>query len=188
MLTYNEIKNSQPRDKAYKLYDGGGLGLYLEVKPAGSRLWRLQYTFRGRRLLKSLGAFPDVSLSDARAEAAAFKKTLADGTDPFPKDKRPAETFRQLAIEWADKFLPGLAAKTRRKNLTNLEKKILPYLGDLRPDEIKPAIVLSEVLRPIEAQGHIETLHRVKTLLSQIFRYAVANGLMERDFTLDLRG
>ncbi|MDR1080091.1 MAG: site-specific integrase [Deltaproteobacteria bacterium] len=72
--------------------------------------------------------------------------------------------------------------------MTNLEQKILPHVGSLPLKKITPPIILNEVLKPIEAQGHIESLYRVKTVLSQIFRYAVANGLMERDFTLDLKG
>ncbi|MDR1312258.1 MAG: site-specific integrase [Deltaproteobacteria bacterium] len=69
-----------------------------------------------------------------------------------------------------------------------MENKILPAIGGRRLDRITPPTVLNEVLRPIEAEGKLETLYSVKTILSQIFRYAVANGLMERDFTLDLKG
>ncbi|MDR1312830.1 MAG: tyrosine-type recombinase/integrase [Deltaproteobacteria bacterium] len=189
MLTFKQIDNAQPRTGAYKLYDGGGLGLYLEVKPSGSKLWRIQYTFQGRRLLKAMGAFPAVGLQDVRLEAAAFKKSLAESAElPTKKAKEPEKLLRDIAVEWADKFLSGRADKTRQKTLSLLDRKILPYLGNFRLKDVTPQTVLGDVLRPIEAQGTIETLNRVKTVISQIFRYSVANGLMERDFTLDLRG
>ncbi|MDR1314831.1 MAG: Arm DNA-binding domain-containing protein [Deltaproteobacteria bacterium] len=186
MLTHKQIENAGPHDKAYKLYDVGGLVLYLEVKPTGSRLWRLQYTFQDRRLLKSLGAWPRISLREAREQAAAFKKDIAGGINPVQEKDEPKTLFRIEAKEWADRFLPGLAEITRRQTLAKLDHKILPAIGGCRLEEITPPIVLNEVLRPIEAEGKLETLYSVKTILSQIFRYAVVNGLMERDFTLDL--
>ncbi|MDR1081865.1 MAG: integrase arm-type DNA-binding domain-containing protein [Deltaproteobacteria bacterium] len=188
MLTVKQIENAQPGAGQYKLFDGGGLGLNLQVYPAGGKIWRLSCSFGGKRHVKSLGFWPEVSLKEAREKAAALKRDVSGGKDLSVPEPGPEKFFRHVALDWAGRFLPGLADKTRIKNRTNLEKKILPHIGDLRPDEITPPVILNAVLRPIEAAGKIETLHRVKSLLSQIFRYAIANGLMKRDFTLDLKG
>jgi integrase len=188
MLTHKQVENAQPKETPYKLYDCAGFGLYIEIKPNGSKLWRLQYTFQGRRLLKAMGAFPVVGIQDARSAAILFKNNLAGGSDSFKDIKTKTVVFRDIAHDWADKFQNGLAPKTQQKNVHFLDEKILPFIGDLPLADIGPQTVLSQVLRPIEARGNIETLHKVKTLLSQIFRYAVANGLMERDFTLELKG
>jgi hypothetical protein len=188
MLTYKQIDNAKPADAPFRLYDSGkGMGLFILVNPSGSKLWRLKYSLKGKRCLKALGAFPDVSLQDARLEAAAFRKALEDGFDPAAEDRHTV-TFQAVAREWASRFLPGLADITGRQTLAKLNNKILPVIGSLPMDRITTPLVLEKVLRPIEAEGKLETLYSVKTIMSQIFRYAVAGGLMERDFTLDLKG
>jgi integrase len=189
VLTHKQILEAKPADSPYSLYDNGtGLGLYLLVNPAGSKLWRIKFSVDGQRRLRGLGAFPDVGLQAARLAAAAMREDTGGAAGKPVAQENPKLFFRQVAGEWADRFLPGLAPKTRQKSQNFLEEKILPFLGDLPLKEIGPPIVLNEVLRPIEARGNIETLHKVKTLLSQIFRYAVGIGVMERDFTLDLKG
>ncbi|MDR1315089.1 MAG: tyrosine-type recombinase/integrase [Deltaproteobacteria bacterium] len=185
-MTYKQIQEAKPADSPYSLYDNGtGLGLYLLVNPAGSKLWRIKFSVNGQRRLRGLGTFPEVGLQAARLAAAAMRE---DTEEAAAAQETPKLIFRQVASEWAARFLPGLALKTRQKSRNFLEEKILPFLGDLPLKEIGPPVVLNEVLRPIEARGNIETLHKVKTLLSQIFRYAVGIGVMERDFTLDLKG
>ncbi|MDR1313302.1 MAG: hypothetical protein LBQ12_06295 [Deltaproteobacteria bacterium] len=120
----------------------------------------------------------------------AFRKALENGSAELDRCKQDWQkpSFRVVAPDWADKRLPALAPKTRQKSQNFLDEKILPFIGDLPLTDIGPQTVLSQVLRPIEARCNIETLHKAKSLLSQIFRYAVANGLVELDFTLDLKG
>ena len=66
-LTHFDIRNTKPADKPFKLSDGGGL--FLLVQPNGSMLWRLKYRFVGKERALSFGAYPTVSLADARDEA-----------------------------------------------------------------------------------------------------------------------
>ncbi|MDR3155447.1 MAG: tyrosine-type recombinase/integrase [Deltaproteobacteria bacterium] len=186
MLSDAKIRNAKPAPAAYKLYDGGGLGLFLEVTPSGSRRWRVKYSRQGRETLKSLGLWPLVPLKEARAKAAAFRKELAEGNGLSREAKEPA--FREVAEDWAARFLPLLAPRTGGRYRFYLDMLVLPVLKDLKVKDVTPRIILDQILRPVEVTGHVETLYRVKTLLSKIFRFAVAAGLMERDFTLDLRG
>ncbi|MDR3152922.1 MAG: integrase arm-type DNA-binding domain-containing protein [Deltaproteobacteria bacterium] len=186
MLTDVCIKKAETREKAYKLYDGSGNGLYLEVAPTGSRLWRVQYAVNGKRTLKSLGAWPDVSIREAREQAAALRKAVAKGADPR-QGRSKAPLFKEVAAAWAERYFPTVVPGVQQATRKYLDVDILPAIGDCRPDEIKPPLVLEKVLRPVEATGHLSTLSRIKSVLSRIFCYAVANGLMERDFTLDLR-
>ncbi|OZA13265.1 MAG: diguanylate cyclase, partial [Hydrogenophilales bacterium 17-62-8] len=79
-LTVSVIRNARPASKPLKLADGGGM--YLLLKPAGSRYWRLDYRFEGKRKTLALGVYPDVSLKQARARRQAAKALLAQGLDP----------------------------------------------------------------------------------------------------------
>jgi hypothetical protein len=120
------------------MYNGGVLALYQEVTPPGNKHWRLQCSFRGRRPLKSPGTFQEVSLQDASVKATAFKKELADSTDPTHKTANRKGSFRGVAIEWADRFLPALAPKTWQKNRANFGKMILPCLDEFSFVKITP--------------------------------------------------
>ncbi|BFI64468.1 hypothetical protein okayama3_00530 [Yersinia pseudotuberculosis] len=79
-LTDIKVKSAKPTDKAYKLTDGGGM--YLLVKPNGSKYWRLKYRFVGKEKMLSIGVYPDVSLADARQKRDEARKVLAAGGDP----------------------------------------------------------------------------------------------------------
>jgi len=80
-LTQLQIRNAKPKDKPYKLADGGGL--YLEVTPAGGKHWRMKYRQpNGKENKLHLGAFSAVSLADAREKRDSAKQLLATGADP----------------------------------------------------------------------------------------------------------
>ena len=83
------VRKAKPADKAQRLFDGGGL--YLEVSPAGGRLWRFKYRYAGKEKRLSLGTYPDTGLADARAKHAAARKLLAAGIDLG--EQRKAETW-----------------------------------------------------------------------------------------------
>ena len=80
MLTDTAIRNAKPTAKARKLHDAGGL--FLLIKPTGSKLWRVRYQFDGKERQASLGAYPDVSLKFAREQRDALRKDVAEGRDP----------------------------------------------------------------------------------------------------------
>lgn len=79
-LNARQVETAKPKDKAYKLADGGGL--YLLVNTNGSRYWRLKYRFAGKEKLLAVGVYPDVSLAVARVKRDEAKKIVAGGGDP----------------------------------------------------------------------------------------------------------
>src|SRR5271170_4830090 len=109
-LTDTAVRNAKPAKKAVKLFDDRGL--YLEVSPAGGKLWRLKYRFEGKEKRLSLGVYPDVGLKDARDRREAARKLLADGIDPSENRKaqrsertnRAANSFDVVAGEWFAKY------------------------------------------------------------------------------------
>lgn len=85
-LTDISIKNAKPRERDYKLADGGGL--YLLVTVSGGKLWRLKFRIDGIERKLSLGKYPALGLGDARKARDAAKAKIADGSDPAAAKRR----------------------------------------------------------------------------------------------------
>ncbi|EIJ36217.1 tyrosine-type recombinase/integrase [Thiothrix nivea] len=194
LLTDAATKNAKPTpDGKPKRYTDGG-GLYLHVTSSG-KYWRYNYRMDGKQKTLALGAYPDTSLKQAREGHQAARELLARGIDPSShkqaaKGARLAEqanSFEAVALEWHVKFSADQAESHSSRNKRRLEKHVFPYVGGRIIGEIEPPDILA-VLRKIEEAGTLETAHRVKTIISQVFRYAVATGRATRDQTADLKG
>jgi integrase len=189
MLTDTAIRAAKPREKAYKLFDG--LGLYLEVTPTGSKLWRLKYRHDGRENRLALGAYPDTSLKLAREHRDAARRGLAAGIDPSIQRQAEklatANTFEAVAREWLPLQEKKLAKSTYAKAVWTFETLVFPYIGS-RPIAKLGAMDVLKVLKRIEGRGIHETAHRTRQRCAQVFRYAVQTGRAERDPTVDLKG
>ena len=184
-LSDARLRTAKPRDKPYRLFDG--LGLYAEVQPSGSILWRLKYRHAGREKRLALGRWPEVSLAEARRRRQEARRTLAHGTDPAEARAAAAVTFRAVATEWVDRYLAAKAEKHRVSVSRRLIRDVFPYLGDRPVAEISAPEVLA-LARRIEARGAMETAHRAMQNIGQVMRYAVATGRAEADPTASLRG
>jgi integrase len=193
-LTDAAIRNAKPREKTYTL--GDGEGMYLEVMPNGTRFWRMAYRQpNGKKNRLTFGKYPEVPLAEARDKRLAARKLLAQGIDPgrakreekHAKEKAALNTFEAVARAWLARTAADRAASTQEKNTAWLERNIFPAIGALPISSIKPWDVLS-ALRIIEKRGAIESAHKIKQLCGQVFRFAVASGLADRDMTADLRG
>ncbi|MCW2276570.1 hypothetical protein M2321_004179 [Rhodoblastus acidophilus] len=192
-LTELEIRNAKPKEKPYKLMDSGWL--FLLIAPGGSKLWRFGYRFASKQKVMALGAYPETGLKDARAKRDEAKAALADGIDPGEQRKRDkaraalskGNTFNVVADELlAKKRRNGKAATTLDKNEWALTFA-RPTLGDRPIAEIDAAEVLN-VLRQVEARGKHDTAVRLRALIGQVFRYAIATARAENDPTFALRG
>lgn len=188
LLSDIAIRKAKAGDKP--LRDGGGL--YLLIQPSGARWWRLDYRITGRRKTLSLGVYPAVGLKDARKRRDEAKELIARGIDPSDARKHArasqAHTFASLAADWMLRLKKeGRAASTIAKAQWILDDYILPHIGS-KPITSVTAPDLLRLLRAIESKNLNETAHRAKRLCSQIFRYAVGEGLAETDPTATLRG
>jgi hypothetical protein len=110
-LSVSEIEAAKPRQSPYKLFDGGGL--FLLVRPDGSRYWRLKYYVTGKEKLISLGVYPRTTLKKARQRRDEARDLLEGKVDPSAQRKedkvarRNAEknTFEAVGREWFAKRL-----------------------------------------------------------------------------------
>ncbi|MBN2791936.1 MAG: integrase arm-type DNA-binding domain-containing protein [Desulfuromonadales bacterium] len=193
-LTDIQVSKAKPRERDYKLTDGGGL--YLLVTSAGGKLWRFKYRFADKEKLLAIGPYPEISLSDARLRREEARRLLANGADPgevkkavkeAEKEQR-ANTFKKLAMEWHERQVDHLAERTRKMIMRRLKRDVFPVIGDTPLTDLTSRLILEKVLRPIEDRTAIDLSHRIRSVLSQILRYGVACGLCDRDLTGDLRG
>lgn len=192
-LTDTTIRNTKPSDKPFKLSDEKGL--FLLVTPSGGKWWRLKYRFGGKEKQLSLGTYPDVSLKQAREKRDAARNQLANGADPSEERKSAKDalivsstnSFESVCREWLENKRSTVEEAQYKKALARLEKDVFPWLGKLTIADITPPEIL-KVLRRIDERGARYTAHKVKSEISQCFRYAVATGRALRDPCPDLKG
>ncbi|MBC7414353.1 MAG: integrase arm-type DNA-binding domain-containing protein, partial [Herminiimonas sp.] len=188
------VRNAKPRQKSYKLADGGGL--YLEVMPVGSKLWRMKFRqANGKEGRLSFGPYPTVTLSEARAKREAARIQLSKGIDPaqakriddVTKAIANANTFEAIAREWHTNKLDTWQPRTATNILHRLEKDVFPLIGKRPISEIKAPVIL-DMLRQIEKRGAVDMAKRQGQVCGQIFRYAIASGKADTDPVPSLRG
>jgi integrase len=186
-LTNISAKSASPKDKDYKLFDEKGL--FLLVKKNGAKYWRLKYRFGGKEKLLSLGVYPEVPLKEARDKALDFRQVLRSGEDPSAQRKTqrtPIDTpdtpnrFEPVARRWHELNTPRWTPRYALKVMQMLERRIFPFIGNRRIEELKNSDIL-EVLRKMENDGVRETTRKVKTYLQQIYTYAIAEGIADHN-------
>ncbi len=191
-LSEVKVRNAKSRGNAYKLFDGGGLFLFLT--PSGGKLWHFKYRFDSKEKKLTLGTYPEISLADARQRRDEARKQIAHGIDPgaVRKAQRQAETeetetFEVVAREWHTKFTPTWAISHAETTISRMVRDLFPWIGKRPISEIKAPELLGAIRR-VESRGALESARRLKIIAGQVFRYAVATGRAERDPSGDLRG
>jgi len=192
-LTDLAIRTAKPKGKAYKLYDGGGL--YIGIQPNGSKWWRYEYRFAGKRKLLALGVYPEVSLAEARERHLEARKKLANYIDPNEVKKEAKRTllinsgnsFEAIGREWLEAKRPGWTPRYAEYMLKRLEIDLFPKLGS-RPIKDISAPELLSVIRIIENRGATELAQRALSYSGQIFMYGIATGRLDRNTANDLKG
>ena len=169
------IKAAKPRaDKPYKLPDEKGMYLYIHTN--GSKYFRLDYRFEGKRKTLALGVYPETTLKEAREKREAARKLITDGVDPnenkkaikASKSESALNSFEVIAREWGAKHVNNWDDKNNRSKRM-LEKNVFPWLGNKPIIDILPMDILS-CLRRVEDRGTIETAHRTLQICGQVFR------------------
>ena len=192
-LNDTRLRQLKPKDKAYKIADGGGL--LIQVMPNGSKLWRLRYRIDGKERVASFGAYPDVTLARARERRRETKALVAEGIDPVRKAKadkaeRQAaseQTFAKIAAELVEKLRKEDKAEKTLSKKEWLLGMANEAFGDMSIREVSPPMIL-QLLRKVEAKGHYETAMRLRSTIGQVFRYAIATARAEHEPTYALRG
>ena len=185
MLSDSKVKNAKSKDKTYLLRDDGGL--YLKVDTAGRKYWTLRFWEGGKERQISLGVYPEVSLKDARIKRDELQTARARGELISVRPDKSPTTFQEAATEWLKIRMRDKAAGYLKAINLRLKKYILPAIGNLKLTDIKAPVILN-LCRKIENKEFIETSHRVRALIGQVFRFAIASGWCENDPTQALTG
>lgn len=187
-----EIRALKAQDRIYKRTDERGL--YIEVHPSGSKLWRVKFTHLGKDKRLALGRYPEVGLAEARRKRDEARAKLREGVDPLAERKREklvalynaANTFGDVAKEYINKMVAEGRADTTTTKANWLLEQLAPIAARAITD-LKPVDVLA-ALKRIEAKGKHETARRCRSFASRVFRYGVATGRAETDPTSVLCG
>ncbi|HCB2777691.1 integrase domain-containing protein [Escherichia fergusonii] len=185
-LTSTEVLRARALEKDLTLHDGDGL--FLLVKTNGKKLWRFRYQRPAtkQRTMMGLGAFPALSLADARRLRADYLASLANGIDPQIQAE-VAEEQQQIALDSIFSTVAANWFQLKSKSVTpdyakdiwrSLEKDVFPVIGEIPVQQIK-ARTLVETLEPIKARGALETVRRLVQRINEIMIYAVNTGLID---------
>ncbi len=157
-------------------------GLHLWVKSNGRRYWIVRYTLNGKRSGLSLGAYPNVSLRQARDRAIAVRNQLIDGVDPqkkrtqtaAPQPIQPVIAFRKFALSYVETMRPKWRnIKHGDQWVSTLQSYAFPVIGDLPLDQIDTHHIL-QVLQPIWLNKP-ETASRLRGRIEQILAAAIVH-------------
>lgn len=188
-----QIRSLKPSTKPYRQSDGGNL--CIEVRPNGSKLWKLFYRVEGRMKTLSLGPYPEVSLADARSRRLEAKALLKRGADPIVHARTEREAKRALANDTFAAVAAEMLAKAVREGRadnTLIKKRWLIGMANAdlgkRPITAITAAEILKTLRREEAKGNYETTRRLRATIGQVFRFAIATARAENDPTFGLRG
>ncbi len=193
-LTAIQVQNAKPKAASYKMFDGGGL--FLHVTPAGGKHWKMKYRKNsGKESLLTFGAYPTVTLEQARKMREEAKSRKATGIDPGEARRREKadrvqaaeNTFETIARDWLEVYATKVKANTFAGIKSLLERLILPLIGRIPVRELKAPDFLS-MLRRLESSGKKTVAEKASVTCGQVMRFAVATGRADFDPIPSLRG
>lgn len=192
-LTDKACKAAKPKDKTYKLSDGGGL--YLEVTPKGGLLWRLKYRYLDKERKLCIGPYPTITLAEAREKTKEAKKLLINGQDPVAtkreikqaKIQEGQNTFEMIAREWHDHKKAEWSETNAKTILLRLEKDVFPEIGKFPIKSLTHKMIL-DVAQAVKQRGAHELAKRIVQMCRHVYQYAIITGRAEKNIAEDLKG
>jgi integrase len=177
-LTDLKIQAIKPSDRPQKIADGDGL--YLYISTTGTKTWRMDYGYSGKRYTLTIGQYPLVKLATARIKRSEIKQKLLDGVDPaIEKKARKAvaraqveDTFQSIGTDWYDSKFERRSDAWREANKLYLERDLYPVIGEICIRDITPKS-LSAVLEKCGKQRGLKTADRVRQTAAQVFEHAI---------------
>ena len=186
MLTDKQVKTAKGQAEAYKLADQAGLYVYVDT--SGAKSWRYDYRVAGRRHTLTIGQYPLIPLKEARDLHTDARRAVEKGINPALAkryEKRAAKlaaanSFRDIAERWIEAHAAERSAGWRILAGAWLQNDIYPLFGTRPVRDVKPADVL-DAMRRFEYRGARTSAERLRSRLSQIFRFAVRNLRADSD-------
>lgn len=210
MLTDTQIRNAKAVEKPVKMSDGKGL--YVEIRPNGSKLWRYRYEIGGKENLFAVGEYSQPSageteaqaqarregryftLAEARAERERCRGLVKQGIHPSHKQRtenlrrtlESASTFKAVAEAWIEENEKDWAENYLRQIKQRFAGDAYPHIAFLPIKSVTPAHV-KDVLKRVEKRGAPSVAKLLRTWIGGVFRYAAGELMVETDPTWPLR-
>jgi integrase len=193
-LTDPACRNARcPEGKARERYADSG-GLYLEVQPNGAKHWRWKYRYAGKEKRLALGTYPAVSLKQARSDRDKARETLKTGADPVQakKDAKLAQrvalatNFEAVARSWHEHWKGPKSPRHAEYVIRRLEADVFPAIGSKPIGDITAPQLLA-MAKKIESRGALDIARRAWQTCGQVFEFALAHGMLERNPAKDVR-
>lgn len=179
------VKLGQP----ISISDGDGLSFTLS--PAGRASWILRYYFAGKQKEKTIGRYPDISLSEARKLASIDRAKIQQGMDVAAEKQRikreiaGAWTFERLAEDYLQKNAAALAPSTLSGRKQQLRAYVFPFIGNKVISNIQPHELTEIVERVAEKSLHVARL--VLVVIREIYSHGVSRNSVENNIAKNLR-
>ena len=193
-LTDSFIKRIKPEDTVKNYPDGNGLVLF--SYPNGALSWRYRYRFGGKAKMLSLGSYPFVTLKSARESHIEMRRLLDRDIDPSSQRKEKERlkalisenSFKAIALKWHETWAVGKEPSHVKRILSRLEANVFKEIGHL-PINTITAPILVAMVKKIESGKNrpLEIAKRAYSTCGQVFRFAIAHGLCERNPVADVR-
>ncbi|WP_044271190.1 tyrosine-type recombinase/integrase [Pseudomonas fluorescens] len=193
-LTDTAVRQAKPADKDFSLTDASGLSLFVATN--GTKSWHFRFSWHGKQPRYSLGTYPEITLKEARELRDQARALVAKGIDPRIERRqskakaadRQENTFEAVANRWHDFKLPRWSKSIRGAAVQSrfyLEKDLIPELGKYPLDQINRADVL-RAMRRVERRGALNSARKCRSWLNEIFRYGMAEDLIDINPASDL--
>ena len=192
-LTDIKIRQARAASKPIKLADSNGL--YIEVKPNGSKLWRYRYRIAGKENVFAIGEYPKVSLHAARLARDNARALVRKGTHPAQARRREIaqtveearETFKAVADEWLNKKKRLWTPRHHLEVSRMIEADAYPFIGPL-PMRLVTASQVLRLMERVEERGSPAVATKLRQYISTVFQYAVITQRADADPASVLRG
>jgi integrase len=191
-LTDIQIRQAKPKDRPYRRSDGHGL--FVEIRPNGSKLWRYQYRLGKKQKLYAMGHYPETTLAAAREELKEARSLVQRGIDPVYERKNlkaqqideNEQTFKVLANAWIEKRSPKWSENYKNQISRSFIRHVYPMIGK-RPISSLTAVDVLDVLEVVQAKAPTLAM-MMRQWISGVFRYAIVRRLINNDPASMLRG
>jgi len=192
-LTTTQIRNAKPSPNGKLNKLGDGFGLYCVVTKT-SKTWVYRYKRpNGKETIATFGKFPEMTLQQAREARISARKLLIEGIDPntyrketkLSKEGLNTPTFKEVFDQWHNNNKDGWKSNYQIDIIRRCERHIFPHIGNqpIGDIDIRKMIRVFQVLNDA---GTIDTLDKVKSVSSRVFKYAVGMGIIDSDPTRDI--
>jgi len=195
-MTVKQIDALKPKERSYRVADGGGL--YLVVNPTGSKKWYFRYRFDGKQKSMALGGYPDISLARARELLLEARSKVANGMDPLQERKerkrereeekqKKHHTFEKVAADYVDSIEGTVSLRHWQRTRSTLRMYINPAIGQ-KPIEEITAREIERVIASINIdEGKPQTARKAFGVVRNVFRYARSRLIIENNVTTGVK-